>query len=68
LLRNDGEKSQRLGSAGVDKGVAVSLGAVVALSGDEAFLAVVVETSGLPTEYIDNLAVGLVAVVAYGTS
>jgi hypothetical protein len=42
LFRNDGEESQWLGGAGVDEGVAVALGTVVALAGAEALLTVII--------------------------
>ena len=67
MFRYHGEEQQRLGGAGVDKGVTVTLGAVVALAGDETLLAVVIQASGLAAEDVDDLAVGLVAVVADGT-
>ena len=64
MFRNDGEESQRLGGAGVDEGMAVALGTVVALSGDEALLPVIIQAAGLAAEDEDNLAVGLMLVVA----
>jgi hypothetical protein len=42
LFRYDGKEGQRLSVAGVDEGVAVALGAVVALAGDEALLSVII--------------------------
>ena len=68
MFRDDGEIGQGFGGRGVDEAVAVAFGAVVALAGGEAFLAVVVEATGVAAEDVDDLAAGLVGVVADGAA
>ena len=46
----------------------MAFGAVVALAGGEAFLAVVVEATGVAAEDVDDFAAGLVGMVADGAA
>lgn len=65
LFWDDGEEGQRLCAAGVDERVTMPLGAIVALAGGEAFLAVIKEAVCFAANDEDNLAVGSMAVEAY---
>ena len=68
LLGYDGEVFQWLFVAGVDEAVGVAAGAVVAVTGHQSFLAVVIEAAGFAGGDEDDLAVGFVLVVADGAA